>query len=386
MQFSRRFQGYAIDVLIGRRRILAAKAAIEEHRNNSGQSGQTVTSVDWFLSKRVIWGELPLVLLIRREGILQGVVLLYYSRAFGIPYGLARGGRRGDASVIAPVADQRRVIETAAKFLVQHSFAHTVVLTVPYRVPVGDSDGWNGSDTSARWFARDDPQRLDLAGGLDATMQRFSYKMRRNLRYYRRRAAVEAPISFVPELSPGQRSDAIAALSDKGRFPTALSQAKKWDRALQAVPGSFAMGLQSGRGNWLSLIAGWREPSATYIDWQLNDERVSTSTVMRSFLLEHETARHSPALVFVGGTSAIWQRACDPAIASDLVVTGNRPVARLLRGVYQRLKPDTDVSLLVKCTSPSVAGSVRNSRRGVGEGVLDGVRGATIPLGPDDNA
>lgn len=342
-----------MEVLIGRRRILRARATIDAHRESSKQSGQALTSVDWFLSKRVIWRELPIVLLIRRDGILQGVVLLYYSTISGVPYGLMRGGRRGDASVIAPVAEQRQMIETAAQFLVQHAFAHTVILTVPYLVPLSTSPGWIGRGTSARWFPRDDPQRLSLAGGLDATMQRLSYKLRRNLRYYRRRADTEGKVHFVPELTPAQRGDAVMALSDKGRYPTALSQAKNWDQALQVIAGSFAMGLQNAQGDWVSYIVGWREPSATYIDWQLNDERESTSTVMRSYLLEHEAERRSPALVFVGGTSPIWQRACDPAVASDLVVTGTRPVARFLRGAYQRLRPNTDLSLLFECTSPA---------------------------------
>lgn len=372
MRFSRCFHENEMEVLIGRRHILAARAEIEAHREHSDQGGQAVTSVEWFLSKRAVWGELPLVLLIRRKGAVHGVVLLYYSTAFGVPYGLVRGGRRGDASVIAPVVDQRQVIETAAQFLVQHSFAHTVILTVPYPVQVEASPGWMGQDTSARWFPREDPQRLSLADGLDATMQRLSYKLRRNLRYYRRRAMADAQIRFVSEMSPAQRGDAIAALSDKGRYPTTLSQARMWDQALQAVPGAFAMGLQSARGDWLSYIVGWREPSATYIDWQLNDERESTSTVMRSYLIEHETERQSPALVFVGGTSAIWQRACDPAVVSDLVVTGTRPVARFLLSAYQRLKPNTDVALLYKHTSPVAHGGsptspMRHSARSRGQ-------------------
>lgn len=336
-----------MQALIGRRHILEAKDAIETFRDQCQRDEPVLTSIDWFLSKRTVWNEIPVVLISRHDDTLTGVVMLYFSTACGIPFGLARGGRRGDVSVIAPRHQQRQLLETGARFLVKHMFAHTVVFTVPYAVPRDTAGFWAESGPD-EWFTRSNAHRLNLAGGLDATMQRFSYKLRRNLRYYRRRASNEGRSHFVSEMTRAQRDDAVTILAGKGRYSMSLPQARNWDRALQALPGAFAMGLQNAAGDWLSYVVGWREPTATYIDWQLNDESDATATVMRSHLIEHESARATPALVFVGGTSPIWQRACDPALASDLLVTSTGPLSRLFRAALERFRPQSDVSLLLQ--------------------------------------
>ncbi len=148
-------------------------------------------------------------------------------------------------------------------------------------------------------------------------MERLGYKMRRNLRYYRRRAQSEFGCRFLPDLTAEQRRQAVQALFDKGTYPTAAQRAWRLEAALLAVPGHFAMGLQDEHGEWLSYITGWRGAEGTYIDWQLNrdsHEGASISTVMRGYLLEHEAERQSPAIIFVGGTSPFWSRVCEPSI------------------------------------------------------------------------
>ena len=365
-----------MQALIGRRRILEAKAAIETFRDQCQPGEPVLTSLEWFLSKRTIWNEIPVVLISRRDDTLTGVVMLYLSTMCGIPYGLARGGRRGDVSVIAPRHQQRQLLENGARFLVKHMFAHTVVFTVPYAMATAD---FRRNPGPVEWFTRPNAHRLDLAGGLDATLQRLSYKLRRNLRYYRRRATAGGTAHFVSEMTQAQRHDAVTVLAGKGRYALALPQARKWDLALQVLPGAFAMGLQSAAGDWLSYVVGWREPTATYIDWQLNDESDATATVMRSHLIEHESA-HAAALVFVGGTSPIWQRACDPAVASDLLVTSTGPLSRLLRAALERLRPQSDVALLLQRrrslgvqARPPLASAARTQ-----------LHGATISMTSDD--
>ena len=109
------------------------------------------------------------------------------------------------------------------------------------------------------------------------------------------------------------------------------------------------MGLQDAQGDWLSYITGWRGADGTYIEWQLNREHcegASISTVMRSYMLEHELKRGSPAVIFVGGTSPFWSRVCEPSVCGDLLATRNGVMGHLARKLAVRIKPAGQVAKL----------------------------------------
>ena len=75
------------------------------------------------------------------------------------------------------------------------------------------------------------------------------------------------------------------------------------------------MGLRFPDGTWLSILSGWRRNRVTYIDLQMNDmhfKKESLSAVMRAFMLEHEIARKQELIHFVGGTSVLLRRYCQP--------------------------------------------------------------------------
>ena len=77
----------------------------------------------------------------------------------------------------------------------------------------------------------------------------------------------------------------------------------------------FSMGLRLPDGPWLSLLSGWRRHGVTYVDLQMNDmhyKKESISAVMRAFMLEHEIATKQQLINFVGGSSLLLRRYCEP--------------------------------------------------------------------------
>ena len=75
------------------------------------------------------------------------------------------------------------------------------------------------------------------------------------------------------------------------------------------------MGLQMPDGAWLSVLSGWRRNRVTYVDLQMNDKhykKESISAVMRAFMLEHEIGLGQESINFVGGSSLLLRRYCEP--------------------------------------------------------------------------
>ncbi len=296
-----------------------------------------------------IWNELPVALLMRRQQQLYGVVWLFYRRKYGLPIGLAKAGNLcGQGSVVADIVDRVSVLETASRVLLRHRLAHTVVVSTLW---TGHAAGFEPPVAHIRgqWLLRDVRFRLDLDGGHEATLQRLSHKMRRNLRYYRRRAEAEFGCEFVPELTHEQRNEAVAALFDQAPFQIGARRAWQMEAALRVTPGGLAMGLRDRHGTWLSYIAGWRSADGLHVDWQLNlvcHKQASISTVMRAYMLEYEAARSTPAILFVGLTSDFWSRACEPDVCADLLATRPGFTGNLARWLARWISSEGQVARL----------------------------------------
>ncbi len=339
-----------VEALIGQRRIQAARFEIDALREHSGSLDDGMTSLHRFLSWAALWDELPVALLMRRSNKLYGAALLSLRRKYGVPVGLARAGNLGgQGGVIAAVADRAAVMEAASRVLLRKPFAHTVMLSTLWASQTVPGPALPVPGVRGQWHFREVRLRLDLSGGLEATMERLGYKMRRNLRYYRRKAEGELGCRFLPALTSEQRRQAVDALRGEGTYPVGPERARQLEAALLTTPGHFAMGLQDSHGAWLSYVAGWRGAGGTYIDWQLNRdqfESASISTVMRSYLLEHEIAHQSPTIVFVGGTSPFWSRVCQPEICGDLLATRRGLAGRLARKIACRISPTGQLAKL----------------------------------------
>lgn len=348
-----------VEALVGARSIYAVQSQIDAFRERLGQAEDVMTSLHRFLPWVSMSNELPVALLLRRSYELYGVVLLYYRQRYGIPIGLAQAGNLGgQGGVIAAAADRVAAMETASRVLLRSSLAHTVVLSTLWTDKTVPGPNLPVAGVRGQWHFREVRLRLDLSGGLEATMGRLGQKMRRNLRYYRRRAEGEFGCRFLPELTPEQRQQAVGVLFDKGRYPTKARRAWRLEAALQAIPGHFAMGLQDAQGDWLSYVTGWRDTDGTSIEWQLNrdhHENASISTVMRSYLLEHEAERGSPAIIFVGETAPFWSRVCEPSICGDLLATREGVIGNIAQKLMCRVSPMGQVAKLhARATSAMV--------------------------------
>ena len=124
------------------------------------------------------------------------------------------------------------------------------------------------------------------------------------------------------------------------------------DQLLRAHGEFFSTGLRLPEGAWLSVLSGWHRHRVTYVDLQMNDmhyKKESISAVMRAFLLEHEIALAQESINFVGGSSLLLRRYCEPMEPCTDIFMGKPSLrakffesvaTRLQSGsVYERLKP-----------------------------------------------
>ena len=342
MKFVSRLKGVTAEIFVGRRSVLSARAELDALRLQFGQSSDALTSPDWFLAHARRDNDVAVAVILRRGSQAFGAMLLRGRKALGIPSGLLKAGLScGRGAVIGELAQRAAIAEIATQRVIGKGLAHTVMVTMLLDEDEGvvrPSSCGQGS-----WIVGTTRSSLSLDGGLDAVLSRMSYKARRNVRYYRRRAETELGCVFVPQLSPEQSRQAIAALHGCGRHGMSARRASQYGSAVKALEGGFEMGLQDGEGRWLSFLSGWRRPEATYFEWQLNAtdaEAASISLVMRSCFIEHEASRGTPNIVFVGGTSPNWNRAFAPQSCGELIELRHDPVSDLVRRFGQRLRPD----------------------------------------------
>ena len=342
-------------VRIGGRKLRISQPEIDALRERTGQLDDAMTSPQRLISWAAMHDEQPAAVLLYRTGVLWGVALLTFRRLRGIPLGLATGGNlAGQGSVIAQDGEQVAVLEAATRFLLRRFLIPVVKFSLLLPYPVASLPAPVSRATVGHWSLREVRLRLRLEGGMPAVMERLSYKMRRNVRYYRRRAETQLGWIFVPAMTPAQRQHAVAALHGEAPYPTPARKAWLRESLMQDMPGGFAMGLHDPAGKWVSYLTGWRTSGGTYVDWQLNSEShesASVSTVMRAYLLEHEAARGSPSIVFVGLTAPFWGRACETAVCADLIATGNGPVGWLVRALATWISPSGQVAALLGRTS-----------------------------------
>lgn len=336
-----------MEVLVGERSILAAATALERIRQQSGQGADVPTSISWFLRHAARSNALPVVVM-ARDGVAPGAVLLHGRKAFGVPLGVLKGGSLcGRGSVIGSESRQPALVEAAVRRLFHTPLAHTVVVTLLR----SDHAAVSHADPAepGLWRMRTTRNSLSLVDGIDGLMSKFSAKMRRNFRYYRLRAERDLGCVFLPQLSPEQARQAVAAMHGQGAHRVSLSSALQREAALRVVPGSFTMGLTSRSGQWLSLLAGWRRPEASYIEWQINSDAsgaASISTAMRNYWLHHEIDLGTSQVVFVGETTPAWSRACAPQVCGDLLATRLGLTGAAVREISRRVSPAGKVSQL----------------------------------------
>ena len=115
--------------------------------------------------------------------------------------------------------------------------------------------------------------------------------------------------------------------------------------AMERTSDSFFAGVKAGDGRWLSLIGGRRHAGVTEIDWQMNLAglpRFSLSTVMRSYILEHEIELGTREIEFIGGTPHSMRHSFACVNVVDVIVQRRSANAWLLRRLARWIFPENN--------------------------------------------
>jgi hypothetical protein len=273
----------------------------------------------------------------------RGAVILYEYRMLGRGTGVFAGDdSTGQRAVIAPKHLRAQVAEAVCHELVARG-ALAVMLTYEGTMG-GTSAGENPDSPTAAWKmamrGRSVPLYLTLDTSYETTLASLGKHTRRNLRYYRRRAECETGCEFVPLVEMTRREFIEINRASINPVPAALAN-WRYD-AFSGSPGMLFAGVRASDGRWLSLIGGRRHRQITEIDWQINLDglpRLSLSTVMRAYLLEHEVGLGTETLMFSGGTPHSMRHSFACVDVVDAMVLRQSAGARLLRALAPAVLP-----------------------------------------------
>jgi hypothetical protein len=177
---------------------------VEELRQRTGQSDNPLLSLDFFLGRvRLVARNQPVLLLVRAQGRLEGVVYLYEKTICGLRTGYLRGFDHltGESSVIAQEPVRASLLQVAVQQLFVQTWARVAWATVCQ----GAERSFTALEPTRPYLhveasSLSREHRLKLGKTFDATLSRFGAHTRRNLRYYRRRAEKDLNASFHAEL------------------------------------------------------------------------------------------------------------------------------------------------------------------------------------------
>lgn len=320
-----------VHMVIGTRNVLVHQQLLQKLARNFGQSA-AMHGVEHFIrgAGRAMTPYLLFVLAdanaptpLAPENIL-GAALLHEFQILGIRSGVfVTEGKDGMRSIIAP-AESRAFIAAAVSTALLEQQAQLIVASyidrgesapAPQPLP---SRGFH-------WAAatRPAPGYLPLANTLDQTLQTLNKKTRFNFRYYRRLLEAETPLEFVPDAAAVLSLTDMLELNRRSLGPVPDDVVIERHHTFARTPEAFICGLRTQAGEWLALIAGWRQDETTVLKWQLNlsgYEKFSIVTVARSFWMEHEIALGSKVLRIDGGTSHAMNHSFIPENAVDLML------------------------------------------------------------------
>lgn len=333
--------------------ILALQPLLIGFATLSAQQG-AADYLDYFLTQPYTGGKIPCLVLLTSAPLrsasdltvsgLLGAVLLHEYRFAGVPLNIfITEDHAGERNVLAP-AKARSIITLRVVEQLLRGGAHLVAVSLKDADFEGERPFPRLSSSPVRYSwstsERKLSRRLPLSSSYDATLATLGAHTRRNLRYYRRRVEDQFQCTLVPEAQIGEGE--FVALNRLCSYPTPDFVSHWRFRTARSVPGGFLSGIRTAAGDWLSVIGGRRYHRTTSIDWQMNQTRfseLSLSTVMRSYLIEHEIAQGSQTLLFEGGTPHSMQLSFQPDCVVDLVATRPSFPAHLLRQHATRILP-----------------------------------------------
>jgi hypothetical protein len=330
------------ELIIGKRNLRAFSPAILELRLRSGQQDDLMTDPRYLIAANTLNRRVTAVL-IRRDNNLEACVFFYEHCKFGIGLGVMRGGGLiGENCVAGREAFRLQYIQFAAQALLRHWRIHGVSISV--RARLDDCLEVMGPKSSYRIFSERNIQyKLRLESTYSGMLAAMGPRTRRSLAAKRRQLETRAHAIFLPSLKPASALEAMLELQKRSLAKRITEFYHARSRLLQEAPEFFCMGLRLPDGPWLSVLSGWRRNGVTYIDLQMNHmhfKQESISAVMRAFMLEHEIACKQEFIHFIGGTSLLLRRYCEPSEScTDAFFWRPYLRARLTNMVIPRLRP-----------------------------------------------
>jgi hypothetical protein len=348
----------ATQLVIGNRELHSCLAEICQLRRRCGQEDDLTTEPEYFIAANTLENRRCAAVLIRRDKELEACVLFYEHTRLGIGLGLFRGGDYiGESLVAGPEALQVKYVHLATQALLQQRRIHGVSLT--FKAPMDSCMEVMGTANNLRRFRETTVQhKLPLASTYEGLLARMGPRTRRSLAGKRQQLEKSKDVRFIPTLGGELALEGMLALQER-------SSPQRWSefyharhRLLRANSDFFSMGLRLPDGAWLSILTGWRRNGVTYVDLQMNDmhyKKESISAVMRAFMLEHEIGLAQHSINFVGGSSLLLRRYCEPIEPCTDIFVGKdclrsrffEMLAKRARSgsVYERLKPSGEPQL-----------------------------------------
>jgi hypothetical protein len=349
------------ELLIGNGTLRRHLAEVLELRRRCGQQDDLTTEPEYFMAANTLANRRCSAVLIRRDRELEACVLFYEHTRLGIGIGLFRGGDYiGESLVAGREAFRVHYVHLATQALLKHWRIHGVSLCI--KASAACCIEVMGPPNNFRRIRGNQIQhKLPLASTYEGLLARLGPRTRRSLSGKRQQLEKNTNVKFIPALEPEQSLEVMLALEAKSTPQRVSRFFRARCRLLRINSEFFCMGLRLPDGPWLSILSGWRRNRVTYVDLQMNDttfKKESISAVMRAFMLEHEIACKQESINFVGGSSLLLRRYCEPIEESTEAFIWRPGLAakffemvatRVQSGsVYERLTPGTEAQAPVE--------------------------------------
>ncbi len=248
----------------------------------------------------------PRVVVIRRRGHTLGVVYAKVRKLFGVPTGLVYIDSGSSSSVFSRGAHTGNILTLACNALLRKAGVRGLRLTLLAGSP--ELHAVRADLACQRLdYDEDDLTRhrvLRLAPTYEAFLASIGLKTRRHIRYYRRRTETDS-YTYVEGLTVDEFASAASKLMHEEVTGTNIDRAKRARAIAESATAPLLVGLRAPDGEWVSVLAGWREGGRAFVFWQVNSDKrhahYSPSVVVRSYLIESLIASGVRELVFWGG-------------------------------------------------------------------------------------
>ena len=305
-----------IQIVRGEREILRLWPRIAKLHRDIGVLPE-VNAVQHFFCLSRLRDCAPVILAACHGNQLVGAVYAGEPHIWGLPVGVVAVGYVSECeTVVARDAHITPVLDAALRHLAGCRRFHTIYVRDRSLQRDRLAEVLGGVPNICRAAGRIEiTDTLLLRDSFESLLNTFGRRTRRNLTYYRRRAA-HAGIEFQHGLSSKDVRNACSHLAARQRTSHYSGrQLLTHLRALDQMPGAFWYGLRTSAGERLSLIGGWRRGETAYIVFQLNNsnaayDHISISVVSRSYLVEELIRVGVRKLEFMGGCQGLLERYC----------------------------------------------------------------------------